>query len=270
MIIVGERINSSRKSVFEAFQAQNAEFFIDQAVRQEQAGARYLDINAAALLDDEVDALRWILPLLGDKVSTPFSIDTPNVQAMEEGFKLCSKRPLLNSLTMETRRLDVGLPLVRKFKPRVIVLCLDDEGAASTSARAAEIAKRAKELFLLEGLEPEDIFVDPLVRPVGVEPAALKVFLDSLPRIKHEVAGVPTIAGVSNVSYGLPLRPALNRTLLVLALERGLDAAICDPLDEELQGLAHAALALSGRDPGLKGYLKHARARAAAKRNSAL
>jgi len=266
-MIIGERINSSRKSVLEAFQGQNAEFLIDLAVRQEQAGARYIDLNAAALLGDETDALRWILPILQDKVSLPFSIDTPNPAAMEEGLRLCRQRSFLNSLTLETRRLDHLLPLVRKYKPRVIVLCLDDEGVAQSSARAAEIAKRAKEMLLLEGLEPEDMFIDPLVRPLGVEPSSLKVFLDSIPRIKHEVAGVRMIAGISNVSYGLPLRPALNRTLLVLALERGLDAAICDPLDEELQGLVHATLALAGRDPDLKGFLRYARARAAAKKN---
>jgi 5-methyltetrahydrofolate--homocysteine methyltransferase len=268
MIIVGERLNSSRKSVFEAFQAQNAGFFLDQALRQEQAGARFIDVNAAALMDDEVDALRWILPKLQEKIASPLSIDSPNSEAMEEGFKLCAKRPLLNSLTLETRRLDQLLPLVRKFKPRVIALCLDDEGTAQTPARAADIARRAKETLVLEGLEAEDIFIDPLVRPVGVEPGLLKSFLDAIPRIKHEVAGVQTIAGISNVSFGLPLRPALNRTLLVLALERGLDAAICDPLDEELQALARAALALSGRDPGLKNFLKFARARAAAKKQA--
>jgi 5-methyltetrahydrofolate--homocysteine methyltransferase len=270
MIIVGERLNSSRKSVFEAFQTQNAGFFVDQALRQEQAGARYIDVNAAALLDDEVDALRWVLPILQEKLSVPLSIDTPNARAAEEGLKLCAKRPLLNSLTLESRRLDQILPLVRKFKPRVIALCLDDEGLAQTPARAAEIAKRAKETLVREGLEAEDIFIDPLVRPIGAEPAALKTFVDSIPRLKHEVAGIRTIAGISNVSFGLPLRPALNRALIVLAVERGLDAAICDPLDEELQSLAHAALALAGRDPGLKQYLKFARARAAAKKNRPL
>jgi len=267
MIIVGERLNSSRKSVFEAFQARNAAFFVDQALRQEQAGARFIDVNAAALLDDEIDALRWVLPILQEKISAPLSIDTPNGDAMEEAFKLCAKRPLLNSLTLEEKRLDRILPLVRKFKPRVIALCLDDEGTAETPARASDIARRAKDVLVQVGLLAEDIFIDPLVRPLGVEPAALKSFLDSIPRIKHDVPGVRTIAGISNVSFGLPLRPAVNRTLLILALERGLDAAICDPLDEELQALAHSALALAGRDPGLKNFLKFARAHAAAKKH---
>lgn len=266
MLIVGERLNSSRKSVLEAFQTRNEAFFIEHALRQQRAGARYIDVNAAALMDDEIDALRWILPILQEKIEAPFSIDTPNVQAIEEAFKICAKRPILNSITLEEKRLDHLLPLIRTFKPRVIALCLDDDGPASSPSRAVEIALRAKDMLVQIGLAAEDVFIDPLVRPLGVEPEALRSFLESIPRIKRDVPGVQTIAGISNVSYGLPLRPAVNRTLLILALERGLDAAICDPLDEELQALAHAAVAMAGRDPGLRNFLKFARAHAPAKK----
>ena len=100
MIIVGERLNSSRKGVFEALQEKNEYFLLDQALKQEQAGAHYIDINSAALVDREIEILRWAIPLLQDQLKVPLSIDTPNPEAMEQALRIYKKgRPLLNSLT---------------------------------------------------------------------------------------------------------------------------------------------------------------------------
>jgi len=255
MIIVGERLNSSRKIVFDTFKNKDEKFFLDQGKQQEQAGANYIDLNAAALLDMEVEALRWIIPLLQRALSIPLSLDTPNPQAMEEGLKLHKGRALLNSLTGETKKTRCLLPLIRDFKPQVIVLCLDDRGLAKSSEHAVKIADRMANLLTREGIGLEDIFIDPLVKPLGVDPKAASLFLESLEVIKKNLPGVKTIAGLSNISFGLPQRKLLNRTFLILALGRGLDAAICDPLDRELQASLAASRALLGKDPSLKNYL---------------
>jgi 5-methyltetrahydrofolate--homocysteine methyltransferase len=115
------------------------------------------------------------------------------------------------------------------------------------------------ELLARQGLSSEDIFVDPLVRPVAADPGAVRLFLDSLAAIKEALPEVRTIAGLSNASFGLPQRSLINRTLLALAMSRGLDAAICDPSDKDLQASLRAADALLGRDPNLKSYLRFAR-----------
>jgi 5-methyltetrahydrofolate--homocysteine methyltransferase len=260
MIIVGERLNSSRKGVFEALQEKDEYFLLDQALKQEQAGAHYIDINSAALVDREIEILRWAIPLLQDQLKVPLSIDTPNPEAMEQALRIYKKgRPLLNSLTGETKNIQNLSPLIREFKPKVIVLCLDDHGFPETPDDAVSVASRMADLLQNEGLTTDDFFIDPLVRPAGVSWEAIPLFLKSIEAIKKTLPRLKTIAGISNVGFGLPQRRLLNRTLLALALEQGLDAAIMDPLDMDLQSELFAAEALLGKDPSLKNYLKFIR-----------
>lgn len=262
MIIIGERLNSSRKSVLEALQCRDTEFVREQARSQEQAGAAYIDLNAAALMDGEIEGFRWTIPLLQCELKIPLSIDTPNPRAMEAALKIHKGRALLNSVTGEKSSLDAILPIIREFKPRVIALCLEETGPPANAGIAVDRAKKLTDVLTGAGLKPEDIFFDPLVRPIGVDAASGALFLDSVEAIKREMPHVNTIAGLSNVSFGMPQRRLLNRTFLALAMARGLDAAICDPLDGELQATIHSASALLGQDPSLKSYLRFSRAKA--------
>lgn len=259
MIIIGERLNSTRRPVLEAMQRRYGDFLAAEAVRQKDAGADYIDLNAAALMEEEIPTLTWAIPLLQKAASLPLAIDSPNPEAIEAGLKVHEGRAIVNSLTAEKSRIERLLPLVREHKPRVIVLCLDDSGLPKDPDTALAIARKMVELLACQGLSPEDIFVDPLVRPVAADPGAVRLFLDSLAAIKEALPEVRTIAGLSNVSFGLPQRGLINRTLLALAIGRGLDAVICDPSDKDLQASLRAADALLGRDPNLKSYLRFAR-----------
>lgn len=256
MIVVGERLNSTRRPVYEAMARMDEDALIAEATAQREAGADYIDLNTAALLDREIEILRWAVPLLSGRGE--LSLDTPNAEAMAEGLRLHKGRALLNSLSGETKRIEAMLPLVREYRPRVIALCLDDEGLPKTSDKEAAIAEGLVETLTKQGLAEEDIFIDPLVRPIGVDQDAANQFLESLDKIRLHLPAVKTIAGISNVSYGMPGRRALNRAFLVLAIARGLDAAILDPLDKELVAGLHSARALLGRDP-LKSYLSFMR-----------
>lgn len=109
--------SSSRKGVLEALQCRDAEFVREQALSQEQAGAAYIDLNAAALMDDEIEGLRWAIPLLQYDLSIPLSIDTPNPRTMEAALKIHKERGLLNSVTGEKSSLETMLPIIREFKP---------------------------------------------------------------------------------------------------------------------------------------------------------
>jgi 5-methyltetrahydrofolate--homocysteine methyltransferase len=249
--------------VLEAFERRDGQFLIDQAIKQERAGAGYIDLNAAALLDGEAEALRWAIPLLQQNVSIPLSLDTPNPEAMEAALQAHRGRPVLNSLTAETKRLDALLPLIREFRPRVIALCLDESGPAQTTGRALALAERLVAVLTAEKLAAEDIFIDPLLRPIGVDWGSGRLFLESIERLRADLPGIRTIAGLSNISFGLPGRGLLNRTFLILALQKGLDAAICDPLDADLQAGLRAARAVLGQDPSLRNYLKFIREKAA-------
>lgn len=262
MIIVGERINSSRRVVLEALQRKDAEYLCHQALAQEKSNAAYIDINAAAMMEEEIGVLLWAIPLIQRVVKAPLALDTPNPEAMEAALKIHRGRALLNSLSGDKASLEVMVPLIRRFRPRVIALCLDKEGPPEDTEMAVSRAGKMAEILLSAGLHPEDIFIDPLVRPIGVDHKSGILFLDSVEKIKSSLPGMRTIAGVSNVSFGLPQRRLLNRTFLALAMAKGLDAAICDPLDGDIQAVLVASQALLGQDPSLRKYLTYIREQA--------
>lgn len=259
MIVIGERLNSSRRAVLEALRARDEAYLVGEARAQQAAGASYIDLNAAALLDREIETLAWAVPLLQRELEVALAIDTPRAEAMEAGLRLHKGTAVLNSLTGETGSLRRLLPVVREHKPRVIALCLDDEGIPATADREVAIARRLVETLEGEGVAPQDIFIDPLVRPVGVDPDATTQFLTALEAIKRHLPQVKTVAGISNVSFGLPLRRVLNRALLMLVLDKGLDAAILDPLDKDMMSTLAAGRVLLGKDPGYKDFLRLAR-----------
>jgi cobalamin-dependent methionine synthase I len=261
MIIVGERLNSTRKSVLEAMGARDEAFILAEAVRQMEAGAAFIDLNAAALIEDEIPALSWALPLVQKATSLPVSIDSPNPKALEAGLKIHKGRALLNSVTAEKDRLAQILPLVSEFRPKVIALCMDDRGIPQDVRTATENAERLADALTEAGLDPADVYFDPLVRPIAADMGAARLFLDSLEAVKALLPEFGTIAGLSNVSFGLPERSLINRTLLVLAIGHGLDAVICDPSNTEVLASLKAAEALCGRDPFLKNFLRFARSR---------
>lgn len=259
MIIVGERLNSTRKPILQALEKKDKNYLLEEALKQEQAGASFIDLNAAALLNKEVEALKWVIPLLQKKLSIPLSIDTPNPKAMEEGLKMHKGKALLNSLSGEKKKIKNLLPLIKKYKPSVIILCLDENGLPKNPEYALSLARRMVNLLEKEGTDMDDIFIDPLVHPVSIDPDAALLFLESLRRIKERMPEVKTIAGLSNISFGLPQRSLMNRIFLSIAILNGLDAAILNPLDDELLDTISAAEALLGKEPSLKDYLRSTR-----------
>ena len=243
-------------------QKKDAEYLCSQAVAQEKAHAAYIDLNVAAMMEKEIDTLCWAIPLLQRAVKVPLALDTPNPLAMEAALKTHQGRALLNSLSGDSAALEAFLPLIKRYRPRVIALCLNEEGPPENADIAVSRARKMVDILQSAGLNLEDIFIDPLVRPIGVDHTSGIVFLESVARIKGALPGVKTIAGVSNVSFGLPQRRLINRTLLVLAMAKGLDAAICDPLDADVQASLAASEALLGQDPSLKKYLGYVREQA--------
>jgi 5-methyltetrahydrofolate--homocysteine methyltransferase len=262
LIIVGERLNSSRKVVLEALQTKDADYLCSQALDQEKAKAAYIDLNVAAMMEKEIDTLLWAIPLLQRAVKVPLALDTPNPDAMEAALKIHQGRALLNSLSGDSASLEAMVPIIRRYRPRVIALCLDKKGPPENADIAVSRARKTADVLQSAGLHPEDIFIDPLVRPIGIDHNSGMAFLESVARIKSSLPGIKTIAGVSNVSFGLPQRRLLNRTLLILAMANGLDAAICDPLDGDVQAVLAASEALLGQDPSLKKYLCYIREQA--------
>jgi len=211
--------------------------------------------------------LRWAVPLLQERVDLPLAIDSPHPLAIEVGLSLHRGRAFLNSLSLEKNRWEELLPIIKEYRPLIVALCLDEAGLPSTPEETLQLAQRISTKLEKEGLDPADVFLDPLVRPLGVDYKAGTLFLLSLRLIKQELPAFRTIAGISNISFGLPLRSLLNRSLLSLAVEVGLDAAIIDPCDSEMTASLKASEALCGRDINLKAYLSYARERKRTQKN---
>jgi cobalamin-dependent methionine synthase I len=256
MIIVGERINSTRKPIQEALQAGNEAALVAEAQGQWAAGAHYLDVNTATMLDAETEWMKRLVT--GIQTTIPealLSIDSPNAAALEAGLRAHRGQALLNSITGERDRIEAVLPLVREFRPRVIALTMDDGGLQRDADQRFAVGARLIERLTHEGVVPNDVFVDPLIFPVSAEEDAGLIALAIMDRLKAAYPGVHTICGLSNVSHGLPLRKQVNQDYMIMAMSRGLDAVIVDPLDQRMMVNVLTAGLLLGRDPGCKAYL---------------
>jgi 5-methyltetrahydrofolate--homocysteine methyltransferase len=256
MLIVGERINSTRTPIQSAMAQRDGEFLVDEARRQWEAGARYLDVNTATMLDAEVACMTWLVGLIQEAIpEARLAIDSPDARALEAGLRAHRGRALLNSLTGEAKRIEEVMPLIREFRPHVIALTMDDDGLHRDAQKRFEIGARLVELLARDGVALDDIFVDPLVFPVSAEPDAGLIALDIMEKLRASFPGVHTICGVSNVSFGMPLRKQINQVYMIMAMARGLDAAIVDPLDQRMMANILTARMLLGQDTACRAYL---------------
>ncbi len=265
MLIVGEKLNSSIKRVAAAIEARDTATVQDLARRQAEAGAHFIDVNAAARVAHELDDLAWLIENVQAVTDVPLCIDSPNPAAIARGLELfkASGRPgraLVNSITAEPDRMHGILPLAVEYNSPVVALTSDEQGIPTTVEDRVRIAGKIVAEADKLGVPREDIYFDPLVLPISTDMRNGALFMEALSAIKSEFPGVQTISGLSNVSYGLPKRKIVNRAFLLMALHAGMDAAIMDPLDRELMALLLAGELVMGQDEYCMNYLKAYRA----------
>jgi len=257
MIIIGERINSTRKPIAAALEARDADHILNEARRQWEAGAAYLDVNTAMMRAAEAEVMTWVIELIqGELPEALVAIDSANPAAVEAGFKAHKGRPLLNSINGEKERMDALIPLIREYNPRVIGLTIDDGGISQDADNRYRIGAELIELLLENKISLDDIFIDPLIFPVSAELQAGNVSLAIIRRLKENYPGVHTICGLSNISFGLPERKLINQVYMILAMGHGLDAAIIDPLDRRMMAGITTVITLLGQDKVCRNYLK--------------
>jgi 5-methyltetrahydrofolate--homocysteine methyltransferase len=255
MLIVAERINSSRKAISEAIKARDADFISKEAGSQAEAGANYIDVNAGSFVGQEAEYLCWLVDTVQGATDLPLCLDSPDPAAVAAALKRVKKPCLINSITMEKKRLDGLLPLIKEYGTRIVVLCQSDKGMANTVEGKLDIARQMVEILTKEGIAPDDIFIDPLIYPVATDTQSAVAALGAIREITRKIPEVHTICGLTNVSYGLPVRKLVNRTFLVAAMAQGLDSAIIDPTDRELMAGLVAAEAVLDRDKFCAGYI---------------
>jgi 5-methyltetrahydrofolate--homocysteine methyltransferase len=256
MIIIAERINATRKRIGAAFAARDAAFIQDEARRQAQAGADYIDVNAALLPKEETRLMVWAVETIRKVTDKPLSIDSADPKAAKAGLKLLPKgTAFLNSISGEKARLEAMLPLAAEFETKVVALAMDDFGTPESCAARWKAIEKILAATDKAGVPRDRIFIDPLVRPIATSPDQAAQCLEMIRDIRVKAGGAGTIVGLSNVSYGLPGRRHLNRAFLALAMAAGLSAAILDPLDSGLMAASLAVACLTGQDPYCMNYI---------------
>lgn len=260
MKIIGEKINGTRKSVKEAVLTRNVDFIQKLASSQADAGSTWIDVNAGTATDREPEDLIWLVQTVQEVVDKPLCLDSANSAAITAALPHVKKAPLINSISGENARLTGVLPLAAQAQGGVIALAMDDKGIpAETEGRLAIVHRLIGETRGA-GIPDEQVYVDPLVMTIGASGNAARVALATVRAVKAEYPKVHFTSGLSNVSFGLPVRTLINRAFLTLMLEAGLDSAILDPLDKELRKALLAAEATLGIDRHCLNYTRAFRA----------
>jgi 5-methyltetrahydrofolate corrinoid/iron sulfur protein methyltransferase len=255
MLIIGELINSTRARVRKAVEERDSSVIEGLARKQAEAGAQWIDVNAGAFASGEPQALAWMIAAVRRATDAPLSIDSPRLEAVEAGLALAGKDPFVNSISAERDRYTAILPLVRAHDARVIALSLDDSGMTDDMDKVYAVADALIKRLEDDGVPPDHIFSDPLIRPVSTNTDSAAGALSVVERLAASHPQVHRVCGLSNVSYGLPRRKLVNRVFVTMAVARGMDAAIVDPLDRSLMAAIFAAEMLAGKDPFCMGYI---------------
>ena len=248
MIIIGEKINGTRKKVAEAIMNKDEAFIQDLAVRQVDAGADYLDINAGTHPENEPDDMAWLVNAVQTVADVPLSIDSANPEALISGITSASKTVMLNSLSGEKERIDSVLPLAGAHRTELVVLAMDDNGIPKTGEERLAIVRSLVDLTRSRDLPDENLYIDPLITTIATDTGSGNMALETMGRIKAEFPKVHLTAGLSNISYGLPARSIINQAFFAMATAAGLDSAILNPEDRDLLGILYAAELVLGRD----------------------
>lgn len=260
MIIIGERINTSREPVERAVANRDAAYIKEDVQAQEAAGAAYIDVNAGARIGHEDEDMAWLVGVIQDAVDLPLSLDSPDPSVLERAYALVDKPPLMNSISLETERYEAMMPVLRDKECEVIALCMDDTGMPKDADGILDRARRLIAGLQEAGFAEDRIHVDPLIQPISTDQTNGLIVLEAVRRIREESPDVHFTCGLSNVSYGLPERQVVNRSFLALLMGAGLDGAIVDPLDEKLMATAKTVDMLLGRDEFCGAYLDGVRA----------
>jgi 5-methyltetrahydrofolate--homocysteine methyltransferase len=257
MLIVAERINASRKAIRAALEAMDAAAIQQEARAQDAAGADYIDVNGGTFPGREPELLTWLVETVQQVTEKPLCLDSPDAGALAAALpKVKTPPPMINSINLERDRYERILPLALEYRAKIIALCQGEGVPAASAAQKVELGSELIERLARAGIALDDIYVDPLVFPLGTDSTSAQATIDAIGAIMQRFPGVHTICGLTNVSHGLPARKLINRTFLVGAMSRGMDAAIVDPTDRELVSAMYAARAVFGRDEYCMGLIE--------------
>ena len=257
-ILIGERINPTGKKRFkQALLEKDMDYILAEGVKQEEAGVHILDVNVGLPEIDEAEMLKSAVCELQAVTALPLQIDTADRDAMEIALRRYNGKAMINSVNGKRESMDAIFPLVKKYGGVVVALTLDENGIPDNADGRVAIAEKILSVAAEYGIGKKDIIFDTLAMTVSADNRAALATLEALRRIRHEL-GCHTSLGVSNVSFGLPGRDAVNSTFFALALSKGLSAAIMNPYSADMMKTYYSYRALAGLDENCADYIARA------------
>ncbi len=254
-LLIGERINPTGKKAYsEELRSGRTKYIREQALLQQQAGAHVLDVNVGVPGIDEPAMMARAVFAVNGAATLPVSIDSSDLRAVEAGLKAVDGKPLVNSVTGEIKRLIPTLELVKKYGASAIVLPVDEKGLPKSVTERIAVARRVVETAESMGIKRNNLVVDALTLTISAEPLGGTETLKTIRAVSGEL-GLPCVAGLSNVSFGLPARGTLNGHFLSMAMAQGIGLAIVNVLDEDIKRAYLSASLLLGRDENARRFI---------------
>lgn len=240
-MVIGERINPTGKKKLQAeLREGNLNLVREMALSQEENGAAILDVNMGMNGIDEKQMMLDTIYEVTSTVDCPLCIDSSYVEVIEAALRIYPGRALINSISMEQEKIEKLLPIAKKYGAMFILLPLSDAGLPKDSEEKHEIIRKVMEEAIRIGMDKEDIIVDGLVATIGANPKAALECYETFSYCKKELE-LPTVCGLSNISFGLPERSYVNTAFLTMAIANGLTMAIANPSQELLMNAAFAS-----------------------------
>ena len=255
MIIIGEKLNGSIPSVAKAIADKDAELIKERARKQAEAGATFLDVCASVEEEVEVETLKWMIDLVQEVTDTPICVDSPSAKSCVAAIPFCKRPGLVNSVSLEGDKIDTIFPVIADTDWECVALLCDNDGIPDSVERRMKVFHGIMEKAKEYGIAPSRLHIDPLVVTLSTDETALTVFADCCRQIKAEYPEIHITSGLSNISFGLPVRKNINQAFMVLAMNAGMDSAIVDPTNKNMIGMIYATDALLERDEYCLNYI---------------
>ena len=256
-VVIGERLNpTGKKTLQKAIREKDFDFMIKEALKQQEQNAKVLDLNVGLPDINEPEFLKESLLEIQSVINLPIQIDSANFEALESAARIYNGKPILNSVNGKTESLEKVLPIAKKYGACVLGLTLDENGIPETANERFKIAEKIVKSCEKIGIPRRNILIDCLTLTASAQQKLVIETLKAIKLIKSELK-VCTVLGLSNVSFGLPRRSLLNRTMLTASLMQGLDAAIINPGDTEIRETLMAWNLLTGNDDDIQNYISY-------------
>ena len=255
-VIIGERINpTGKKKLKQALKEHDLDYILKEAIGEQENGAHILDVNVGLPDIDETEMMTEAVKAIQSVTSLPLQIDTVSIEAMEAAMRIYNGKPMINSVNGKQESMDQVFPLIRKYGGVVVGLTLDESGIPHTAEGRLAIAEKIICEAEKYGIGKKDIVIDVLAMTVSSDPNGAKTTLEAL-KLVREKLGVRTVLGVSNISFGLPFRPAINANFYTMAMQSGLSAGIINPSSEDMMRSYYSYCALMNYDDNFETYIR--------------